>query len=498
MKKRVKYHLVQRVRKFSEEHSLLEKKDRVIIGLSGGPDSVALLYLLLELREEYHLTLILAHLEHGIRGEESRQQAQFVQHLGEELGLPCFIRYMDVPQLRRIKGLSLEEAAREARYQFFREVAKETEATKIALGHTADDQAETLLMRLLRGAGPEGLAAIRPRRDEEIPLIRPLLNVFRRQILDFLAEQKIPFCLDSTNQEPNCLRNRIRLHLIPLLSKEYNPKIMMILHQTASILGEEREWLSSLVKEHLRQCLEQAEEQKMRLALGHFLAAPVALQRETLRQAVQQVGSAPYRIGFTKVSAALKWLRGGRRAEGGVVHLGQDIYLRKLGQSFEIEQRPAPPKIRPPEDFCYQMNIPGKTIIPELGLSILAEIVPVSSLAAAEGASVETSAETSAGRVLRCGFRFEPEKAYLDFDTLPLPLFIRKRRPGDRFHPLGGPGHKRLKNFFIDAKIPQPEREKIPLVAFGQEVVWVFERRIADPFKVTEKTERVLRLGRIF
>ena len=367
---RIKHYLVQRIRKFAEEYLILEKGDRVLIAISGGPDSVALLHLLLELREEYELTLILAHMEHGIRGEESREQAGFVQRIGRELGLDCFIRHVDVPLLSRMKSMSLEEAAREARYQFFRETAQRSGATKIALGHTADDQAETLLMRLLRGAGMDGLAAMRPRREEDIPLIRPLLNVFHREILDFLQEQKISFCLDSTNQELDYLRNRIRLHLIPMLSREYNPQILSTLHQTASILGEEREWASSLVKEKLRQCLKPSVEgnlkpsvegKKMHLSLEAFLALPLALQREVLREAVHQVSSNPYKIGFIKVSAVLQWLREGR--VDGMLHLSHNMRIRKQVRSFWIEEKESEPELLPEllsEDFHYQMNIPGE------------------------------------------------------------------------------------------------------------------------------------------
>jgi tRNA(Ile)-lysidine synthase len=471
MKRRSKHYLVQRIRKFADEYLILEKGDRILVAISGGPDSVALLHLLLELREEYELTLILAHMEHGIRGEESQEQAGFVQRIGRELGLDCFIRHVDVPVLSRMKSMSLEEAAREARYQFFRETARRAGATKIALGHTADDQAETLLMRLLRGAGLDGLAAMRPRREDDTPLIRPLLNVFRREIMEFLQEQKIPFCLDSTNQEMDYLRNRIRLHLIPMLSREYNPQILLTLHQTASILGEERDWASSLVKEKLQQCLKSVEGKKMRLSLDDFLALPLALQRDVLREAVQQVNSNPYRIGFIKVCAVLQWLREGR----GRLQLSHNVCIRKQVRSFWIEEKEPEPE-RLFEDFHYQMNIPGETRIPELNLLVSARIL-------------DNFGEH--------GNRFEAEKAYLDLDALPLPLVIRKRQPADRFQPLGGPGHKKLKEFFIDDKIPRPEREKIPVLASGHEVVWVFERRIGEPFKVTERTRRILMIEKI-
>ncbi|MEW5803489.1 MAG: tRNA lysidine(34) synthetase TilS [bacterium] len=467
MNRTLRHTLLQRIRKLVKEYRILERGDNVLVALSGGPDSVALLHLLRALQKEYELTLVLAHLEHGIRGKESHEQAGFVQQIGRKMGLNCFIRHMDVPLLKRMSGLSLEEAAREARYQFFREMAKRAGSTKIALGHTADDQAETLLMRLLRGAGLDGLAAMRPRRYEEIPLIRPLLNVFRREILDFLHEEKIPFCLDSTNQESDYLRNRIRLHLIPMLRREYNPQIGSVLHQTASILGEEREWVSSLVREKLEQCLETRKGKKMRLGLNSFLAMPLALQREVLREAVHEVTSDPYKIGFVKVSAVLQWLNESR---WGCLHLSRNVCIQKRAGSFCIEEKEPEPEISP-RDFHYRLNIPGDTLIQELNLTVSTRILN--------------------DWVTGCS-RFEAEKAYLDFDALTLPLFIRKRQPKDRFHPLGGPGHKKLKEFFIDDKIPRLEREKIPVVASGHEVVWVFARRVAEPFKITERTRRVL------
>ena len=472
MKRRVKQYLVQRIRKFAEEHRILEKGDKVLIAISGGPDSVALLHILLELREEYALKLILAHMEHGIRGDESREHAGFVQRIGRKLGLDCFIRHVDVPLLSRMEGMSMEEAARKARYQFFRETARRAGATKIALGHTADDQAETLLMRLLRGSGIDGLAAMHPRREEDIPLIRPLLNIFHREILEFLQEQEISFCLDSTNQELDYLRNRVRLHLIPLLSREYNPQILSTLHQTASILGEEREWAASQVKEKLGQCLKSVEGKKMHLDMDAFLALPLALQREVLREAVQRATSSPYKIGFIKVCAVLRWLREGR--VNGRLHISHNICIRKQAGSFWIEERDTEPELLA-GDFHYRLNIPGETRIPELNLLISARVVDD----------------------FKAGNRFEAEKAYLDLDTLPLPLDIRKRQPADRFQPLGVPSHKKLKEFFIDDKIPRSERERIPVLACGHEVVWVFERRIADPFKVTERTRRVLLIEKI-
>jgi len=468
----VKQSLVHTTQKFINNYALLEQGDKILVAVSGGPDSVALLHLLLALQKKYDLTLILAHLEHGIRGEESKNQASFVHQLGERLGLNCIIHYTDVPQLQKISKGSLEETARVARYRFLQETAYTIQANKIALGHTANDQAETLLMRLLRGAGIDGLSAMRPTRGKNPALIRPLLNSFRREILAFLDDQNIAFCLDSTNLELSCLRNKIRLQLIPLLGKEYNPQILSTLHRTASILGEEKEWMAFEVKKNLQKCLFQINKNCLCLNLHTFSFFPLALQREVLRQAIQHVRPSQYKIDFTKVSQVLQWLK--QNQPVGMMSLSPALHLRKQPGKLWIGEKK--PDVQPrTKTFSYQINIPGETQVPELNLRILTEIIEPSDLSK----------------------NVDPEKAYLDFDRLCLPLYIRTRKTGDRFQPFGLQGTKKLKKFFIDAKIPREKRGEIPIISSEKEIVWVLGMRIADQFKVTQKTKKILLIKKV-
>ena len=470
-KEREKYYLLKSVQMFVDELRLLEENDTVLVGVSGGPDSVALLQLLLELKNIYTLTLVVARLEHGIRGLESKEQASFVSDLAEKLGLKSVVLYVDVPKRCHEMKSSLEEAARIVRYTFFKETAKKIGATKIALGHTANDQSETLLMRLIRGSGLEGLASMRPKRDFSPSVIRPLLNTYRKDILAYLKEKNIAYCTDSSNQEISCLRNKIRLKLIPLLEKEYNPNIVATLRRTASILSEKREWIASILKQESKKCFHYGSDNCLIMDLPYFSSQPLALQRELIRCAVQKVTLKHYKLDYTKVCLALDWVKKGKSK---CFSLSDKLYLRKADDTLLIEQKRKKP-LHESKVFCYKLHVPGHTWIPEVNIRIQATILDWSEIKG----------------------EFNPEKAYLDASSLHFPLYVRSRRAGDRFSPLGLEGTKKLKNFFIDAKITRGKREQIPLVVSDKTIVWVLGMRIAGPFKVTQKTKKVLLLEKM-
>ncbi|OGW14579.1 MAG: tRNA lysidine(34) synthetase TilS, partial [Nitrospirae bacterium GWA2_42_11] len=215
--------LLKKVRDTIACHNMLRYGDSVVVGVSGGPDSVCLLYILNELKEDYNLSLHIAHLHHGFRGSEADEDVRFVQSLSKSLGVPAHIDHIDVPSYIKKTKLSKQAGAREVRYRFFNRLADDIGADKIALGHTADDQAETFLMRLLKGSGLHGLTGISPVRDR---IIRPLIDISSDEIKGYLSERDIRYRIDSSNLSPVYLRNKIRLELIPYLAKEYNPNIM--------------------------------------------------------------------------------------------------------------------------------------------------------------------------------------------------------------------------------------------------------------------------------
>jgi len=240
--------LKEKIKKTIARYNMLSKGDTVLVGVSGGPDSMALLYLLMDIKDEYGITLKIAHLNHGFR-EEAAEEAEFVRERAVSLGLEAVIRFIDVPLIKEREGLSSQEAAREARYAFFEEAAGEAGANKVALAHTSDDQAETVLIRLLRGSGPLGLSGIPPIRGQgswvkgqQAVIIRPLINCSRKEIEGYLSGKGIPFVTDSSNLKMDYMRNRVRMELIPFL-EGYNPNVKETLVRTAELIHKDNQFL---------------------------------------------------------------------------------------------------------------------------------------------------------------------------------------------------------------------------------------------------------------
>src|SRR6266849_4342179 len=276
----------RKVKEAIERHHLLSNGDTVLVAVSGGPDSVALLHALYDLREELSLHLEVAHLQHGIRGEEAREDSRFVAAVADKFRLPFHLKEINLPQMKSNAGKgNLEALAREERYRFFAEVARERNIEKIATAHTQDEQAETVLMWFLRGAGRKGLGgmSVISRLKPGLTLIRPLLDVSKAEILEFLQERQIAYCFDRTNQDTQLLRNWIRLDLIPQLQQRIDPRLLLRLPQQAQIFGEEE-----VVLEHLAQ----VELDRIRSAKGLrrnlLLEQNKAMQRHILRRWIEE------------------------------------------------------------------------------------------------------------------------------------------------------------------------------------------------------------------
>ena len=279
---------IDKIKATIKKYNLFSENDKVIVAVSGGADSVALLFLLSSLKEEYNLELFVAHFNHQIRGEESETDVLFVQRIAQQLNLPFIVKKRDVPAYAKRRKLSLEEAARDLRYKFLEETAKKKGATKIALGHNKDDQIETVLMRLLRGGGSQGLGGMSPKRiiAKGASIVRPLIETSRKEILDFLKQKKIKFREDSSNRETVYLRNRVRHRLLPYLER-YNPRIGQILFNTAENLREENEYLQEISREAFSR-VSQCAKKKVILSLDKLDNFHPALQKRILRLAIKK------------------------------------------------------------------------------------------------------------------------------------------------------------------------------------------------------------------
>jgi tRNA(Ile)-lysidine synthase len=332
--------MLKRIRKTIADCSLLERGDHLLVAVSGGPDSVALLRAMALLSSEYELRLTTAHLNHGLRGAEAKRDEEFVRSLCAGMGIACICKTVDIRMLQKGRGMSLEEICREQRYRFLDEAAETCSARKIATGHHRDDQAETVLINLLRGSGPEGLKGIPPVRDGRI--IRPLLHVGRGEILEFLNREGITYMVDSSNLTPLFLRNRIRHELIPELTLKYNPGIVEALSHTAEIIRKDDDYLKAVVRQILCQWGVVPGAAEIKLPLSALLDIHEALQGRVIKYLLEAAAIPGHSIGYRHIETVLAFARKPRRRPAsldlpGLIHVEREGELLKI---LRVSSRP--------------------------------------------------------------------------------------------------------------------------------------------------------------
>jgi len=459
--------LSDQVRRTIDHYHLLEQNDRLVVGVSGGVDSMVLLHLLNSFRPVFNLFLVVAYVNHRLRPVESEREASFVEKESERLGLAFECGAFDVRGFQKSGGFSLQEAARRIRFQFFNHLLQKYQARKIALGHNADDQAETILLRLLRGAGLKGLKGMLPIREGRV--IRPLLEVWRAEIESFAKENGILFLTDSSNFKRDYLRNRIRLDLIPLIEEQYQPKIKEILHRASTILRMEDDYLEQEAESSFQRIVKK-EGESFTFQFSEYQSLHQALRWRVLQKLLESSvpGRGPDGKEWSDVN--LLYERLGQRPASFFFELPHGLCLEK--RYDRVTLRKGEREFIPP--FEIELNVPGKTYIEEIGREVRIE-----------EREKEQPMNYSEG---------PPDIAFLDYQKLRLPLKMRNFRPGDRFQPLGMKGTKKLKEYFIDHKIPKFERPGIPLLISGDKIAWAVGHRIDERFKITPETKRVLRV----
>jgi tRNA(Ile)-lysidine synthase len=464
------------------ENQLLAAGDEVLVALSGGPDSVALLEGLLQLSTSLSISISAAHLNHRLRGWESDEDERFVRSLAAKRGVRLIVEARDVKGVQRREGGSLEEVARRARYAFLREAAKRSGCKKIALGHNSEDNAETILMNLLRGSGLTGLSGIPfSRREGEFNIIRPLLGVSKSEILSFLKEQGLAYREDSSNQDESFTRNKIRHTLLPFLEKEFNPQIKKVLTDTGRHLWESERCISAAIAELAEECLS-TDRSKPSFNVDRLQAHARVLAWELLRRVLQD------RLG----------LRVDRRALSQIWQLVTGARTEKIGlgkgwaacvEYDELVFVPESALSGPP--FEKALQIPSDVFLADLGIQISASYVKGKE---ARGRSKEP---LSLGEAWRRAISDPPQVFEEFFDASAVSedrILVRTRREGDVFRPLGMNGSKKVKELFIDEKIPLSVRDKIPIFWSGDEILWVVGSRPAARFAVKRSSRKVLRL----
>lgn len=446
--------------------SLLSENDKIVIALSGGADSLCLLDILYKLKEKYGFTLYAAHLNHQIRGTAAHRDALFCATVCDRLEIPFFIRSIDVPLYSQEKKLTLEEAARECRYQFLFELKKLLKADKVAVAHNMDDQVETVLMRIIRGTGLYGLKGM----DHSLSsgVVRPLLDVGKKEIIDYLESKGEVWCQDHTNDRAQYTRNKIRLQLVPLM-EQFSPKVKESIVRMASSLREDSSYIEEAAYTLFREN-SYISENTVKLDSDILSHHSPAMKKREIRYAIKEVLQSLKGIETVHLDDVITLMESSRSYAELNLPRGLHVYKKQNSLYFTTEE------LKEKETgFLYSMGKNDRVYLNEIGVEIRTKTIAKAKCL-----------------ILPTG---QYSKAF-DLDKIKGNIIVRNRRVGDKIRPMGLGGTKKLKNIFIDEKIPIEQRDRVPIITDSEDnVIWVVGSCISEDFKIDETTENVVRIS---
>ncbi|MFQ6112462.1 MAG: tRNA lysidine(34) synthetase TilS [bacterium] len=441
--------------------SLLTNGDKILLAVSGGLDSTALLHLFSKIQDSFNLQLGVVHVHHGIRGEEADDDLEFVRTLAERRGLPFYFKKVDAEKFAREQGYSLEESARILRYQVYEEFLKKTQFTKLATAHTADDQAETILDHFLRGSGILGMQGMLKQRG---PYIRPLLIFSRKELESYVLQNNLEFREDSTNKELKYRRNRIRKELLPYLRKYFNPNLINTLNRLGKICQENQEFLKAYVTDVYNSLVLKRKKDKIILDIEGFLNYFTIIRKYILFRVCEELSIDLNIINFDKLQRILDLISQG-----------------KIGKRIPFNQE-------------WQLFIDHDGIVVKNKKQACSKI----KFDVLKRSSLQFQEHEFRWSILHhrksVAFNRNPKVEYVDFERSGSQLWLRNFLPGDRFIPLNFVGHKKVADYFSDRKVPLHLRDEIPILESSQGIVWVCGYSLDDRFKVTDQTSQFLRL----
>ena len=460
--------MLERIAEIIERYVMFRPGEGVGVAVSGGADSVALLHILFELRPRWDLRLRILHLDHQLRGAESRQDAQFVAEVARRLGLEAEIGEVDVGRLAQESGDNLEQAARLARQRFFRGFLEAGVVGRVALGHTRSDQAETVLFRLLRGAGTAGLAGIRPVSEDGI--VRPLLGVDRAEVEEFLRGRGIAWREDSSNRDTRFDRNRIRHQLLPELTREWNPALPETLANMATLARDEEGYWEIEIN-RLAGRLLTVKSPAILFRCDSVAELPLAVARRLVRRAVSEAKGDLRRIDFSHIEQILDLTRSGA-GDGRIQVPGLDVI-----RSFEWVRMAPPEADAGSHDYRLRLSVPGRFRIPGTESAICLEL---------PGGETAYDVEKRGYNTVR--------GSVLDWGLIPATLELRNWRPGDRFHPARQGRPEKMKTLFQKARIPSWDRRGWPIITSGDTIIWTRRFGVAEGYAPSPDCRQVLRV----
>jgi len=435
---------------------LIKNGDRIIIGVSGGPDSICLLNILVKLKEEFNLTLFVVHINHSLR-EEADFEEEYVKRIAAQFNVEFFSKKVDINQLAIEVKKSTEEVARNVRYEFFNEILNKVKANKIAVAHNLNDSVETFLMNLIRGTGIDGLCGIQ---KENGNIVRPLIDISRDEIEEYIIENKLIAMRDKTNSESIYTRNKIRNELIPYM-KEINPEVINSIYRTSKVLLSNREIIKEIISEKYDEI--RLKEKSVALDKNKFLQLNSGLKNEILRLAINEFNGDLVDVSMGTIDNAINIIENSQ--SGAVAKISKNVKIKISYDKLVLF------KSKDEIEFCYELNVPGNTFIPEINKQIIAKIAKVE--------DVPNKYE-------------DRNKCFFDIAKVGKKIYVRNKKDGDFFEPAGMIGRKTLKKFFSDLKIDSDDREKIPLIVNDTDIIWIAGFRASRKFLKDKNTKEVI------
>ena len=456
--------MINKVRQYIKENKLLEKNDKVLVALSGGPDSVCLLHMLSMLKEEFKLKLGAIHINHMLRGEESEGDEKYTYELCKKLGIEYYVRRIDIDYIAKIKGVSIEVAGRDSRYEAFEEIKSHYSYNKIAVAHNANDQVETILMRMMRGTGLEGLTGIKPKREGGI--IRPILCLEREIIEKYCDENKLEPRIDRTNNERIYSRNKVRLDIIPYMKENFNNDIIEVMNRMAILLQKD----NKCIEENSKKCYDKyctLEKNYIKISKELFENEDEAIITRVIKIAFKTISNSYQNFEMKHIYDILSLIT---KATGKQINLTNNIVAEKVY-----------------EDIILKENITKIVLNDELEL-VKEEL---------EGSYEFGDCLINFEIVNKSDNIVYPPNCLIklfDYDKINKKVTIRYRKDGDKINPIGMKGNKKIKDIFIDMKIPREERDKVPIVEVDNNILWLVGLKVSNIYKIEKYTKKILKI----
>lgn len=457
--------IINSVRQTIKRENLIEKNDKILIALSGGPDSICLLDIMIKLKDEYNLTLYAAHLNHRIRGIDAQEDSLFCQKICKKNNVTFFVKNIDIPELAVQQSRGVEEVARDVRYDMFFDIKNKLGINKIAVAHNLDDQAETMLMKMFRGSGIQGLRGIDYKRKDGI--IRPLLDIYKSQINEYCDVNNLNPRIDKTNFESDYSRNKVRLDLIPYIENNYCENIKQILSRTANVIRDDYNYIEEVSKEHYELLVKNKSDDEIILDLPLLKNTDTAIQKRVIRLAILDIIGNLNNIENVHIVDSLSLLE---KSDGKIINLPKNLKAYIKNEDYVITT-----KNQENEEITYEYNIEinGKTVVNEIGLTVTTSVLPAKDSLAL------------------------PVSKYIkvfDYDKIVGSLYVRSRKIGDKLSPIGLTGTKKIKDILINKKIPADTKYMFPIISDDEKILWLLGYRISENYKIDDSTQRVIRI----